>query len=81
MKTNVAIMSIILKDGEQAETVNALLHLYAGRIIGRMGIPYREKGIHIISIALDAPEAEIGELAGRIEALPGVRVKTVLAGE
>ena len=81
METKVAIMSIILKDGEQAETVNALLHSAADRVIGRMGIPYRTRGIHIISIALDAPEGEIEALAGKIGELPGVSVKTVLAGE
>lgn len=72
----VAVMAIIVEDREATEPLNALLHEYGDYIIGRMGIPYREKGINIISIALDAPQDEISALAGKIGKLSGISVKT-----
>ena len=56
MQTRVAVMSIILEDSACAEAVNAVLHQYGQYIIGRMGIPYRQRNIHIISVAVDAPQ-------------------------
>ena len=73
-------MSIIVEDMGSVEPINTLLHEYGPYIIGRMGIPYRERGISIISIALDAPDNTISALAGRIGNLPGVSVKTAYSG-
>ena len=76
METRVAVMSIIVENTESVEPINSLLHEHGQYIIGRMGIPYRERGISIISIALDAPDNTISALAGRIGNLQGVNVKT-----
>ena len=76
METRVAVMSIIVENGDMVEKVNALLHEYGEFIIGRMGIPYRKRKISIISIALDAPQNTIAALAGTLGTLPGVSVKT-----
>ena len=76
METRVAVMSIIVENGDMVEKVNALLHEYGEFIIGRMGIPYRKRKISIISIALDAPQNTTSTLAGKIGALPGISVKT-----
>ena len=76
METRVAVMSIIVENGDSVEPLNSLLHQYRDVIIGRMGIPYRERGISIISIALDAPQDAISTLAGRVGNLNGVSVKT-----
>ena len=76
METRVAVMSIIVEPPASVEPLNALLHEYGPHIIGRMGIPYRERGISIISIALDAPDNTISALAGKIGNLAGVSVKT-----
>lgn len=76
METRVAVMSIIVENGEMVEKVNALLHEYGEFIIGRMGIPYRKRRISIISIAMDAPQNTISTLAGKIGSLPGISVKT-----
>ncbi|MBQ2545683.1 MAG: iron-only hydrogenase system regulator [Clostridia bacterium] len=76
METRVAVMSIIVEDKEAAERINTLLHEAGDVIIGRMGIPYRKRGISIISIALDAPQDQIAALSGKIGRLPGVSVKT-----
>lgn len=76
METRVAVMSIIVENGDMVEKVNALLHEYGEFIIGRMGIPYRKRKVSIISIAMDAPQNTISTLAGKIGALPGISVKT-----
>ncbi|MGN1015773.1 MAG: TM1266 family iron-only hydrogenase system putative regulator [Faecousia sp.] len=80
METRVAVMSIILENRDVAEKLNGLLHEYGEYIIGRMGIPYRKRGINLIAVALDAPQDTIAALAGKIGALPGVRVKTAYSG-
>ena len=79
METRVAVMSIIVESGNTVDALNALLHEFGDYIIGRMGLPYRQKGINIISIALDAPQDVISALAGKVGNLPGITVKTALA--
>ena len=69
-------MSIIVENPEAVEKLNAILHSYGEFIIGRMGLPYRKRGISIISIALDAPQNTTAALAGKVGSLPGVSVKT-----
>ena len=76
MATRVAVMSIIVENPESVEKLNGILHENGQYIIGRMGIPYREKKINIISIALDAPQDTISSMSGKIGNLPGVSVKT-----
>lgn len=76
METRVAVMGIIVEDTSSAHELNALLHDYGKYIIGRMGLPYREKNINILSIAIDAPQDEISALSGKIGRLKGVSVKT-----
>ena len=65
-----------MENPEAIETLNHLLHEAGQYIIGRMGIPYREKGINIISIAIDAPQDVISALSGKIGRLKGVSAKT-----
>lgn len=76
METRVAVMSMIVENGDAVQRLNEILHEYGEDIIGRMGIPYRARGINLISIALDAPQDRISALAGKIGNLPGVSVKT-----
>jgi putative iron-only hydrogenase system regulator len=76
METRVAIMGIIVENTESVEALNALLHDYGKYIIGRMGIPYRERNLSIVSIAIDAPQNVISTLAGRVGNLEGISVKT-----
>lgn len=76
MNTRVAVMSIIVENSEGVAELNAILHDYGEYIIGRMGIPYRQKGINIISVAIDAPQDTISALSGKIGKLKGVSVKT-----
>lgn len=85
MQARVAVMGIIVENIDSVEQFNALLHEYGHYIIGRMGIPYRERSINIVSIAIDAPQDVISALAGKIGNLDGISVKTaysnVLADE
>ena len=76
MQTRVAVMAIIVEQLQAAEKLNPVLHEYGEHIMGRMGLPYREKGIHIVSVALDAPQDTIAALAGKLGNIEGVSVKT-----
>ena len=76
METRVAVISIIVNEGAYTEELNSLLSNASGYIIGRMGIPYKCKGINIISIAIDAPQDVISALSGKIGRLKGVTAKT-----
>ena len=73
METRVALIGIIVEQESSAAALNALLHEYGGYIIG---LPYRERGVNIISVVLDAPQDKIAALSGKIGRLPGVSAKT-----
>lgn len=75
-ETRVAVMGIIVENRDSTGELNELLHQYGNYIIGRMGIPYREKGVSIISVAIDAPQDVTAALSGKIGRLPGISVKT-----
>lgn len=80
MMTRVAVMSIIVENKDSTEKLNTILSQHSDYIIGRMGIPYRKRGINIISIALDAPQDTISAMSGKIGNLPGISVKTAYSG-
>ena len=75
METRVAVIAIIVEESSATETLNQLLSEAKEYIIGRMGIPYRAKGINIISVAIDAPQDVISALSGKIGKLPGISSK------
>ena len=75
METRVAVMAIIVSCPDSVEKLNSLLHEYSSYIIGRMGIPYREKKINVMSVAIDAPQDIIATLSGKIGKLEGINVK------
>lgn len=75
--TRVAIIAIIAQDNDASVAINELLHSYSKYIIGRMGVPYREKSVNIISVAIDAPQDIINSLAGKIGRIKNVTAKTV----
>ena len=76
MESRVAVIGIIVENPDSVQALNDILHEYGSYIVGRMGIPYREKGIHIISIAIDAPQDVISTVSGRIGRLQGISAKT-----
>lgn len=77
MESRVALLGIIVENKEEIERLNRILHDYAEYIIGRMGIPYNKKNISVISIVMDAPEAKISALAGKIGMLKGISSKVI----
>ncbi|MBE6763197.1 MAG: hypothetical protein E7553_02415 [Ruminococcaceae bacterium] len=76
METRVAVISAVVEDREAVETLNAVLHEYGDWIIGRMGLPYRKKNIHIVSVAVDAPQDVIATMSGKLGRIEKVSVKT-----
>ncbi len=79
METRVALIGIVIENYDSAEKLNRILHEYGEYVIGRMGIPYREKKMNIISLAVDAPMDIISSLSGKLGMLPGVSTKTIYA--
>ena len=77
MDTRVAVMAVIAQSCDSAEQINSILHDYREYIIGRMGVPHRDKSVNIICVAIDAPQDKINSLAGRIGRLSGVTAKTL----
>ncbi len=79
METRVAVIGIIVENMHSAESLNAIIHDYRDIILGRMGLPHRERGISIMSLAVDGSAEKINALSGKIGRLPGVTVKTAYA--
>ena len=76
-QSRIALLGIIVEDLSSADEINRLLHDAGQYIVGRMGIPYRSRGVSIISIVMDGPQDAISSLSGKLGMLPGVSVKTV----
>ena len=81
MEKRIGILAIIIENRESVPKANSILSDYASIIIGRMGVPYKEKHINVISIIVDGTTDEIGALSGKLGNLNGVTAKTVLAKE
>ena len=79
MDSRIALIGIIVENNESVGQLNTLLSEYSSYIIGRMGIPYREKNISIISVAIDAPSDVISSLSGKLGMLTGINTKTTYA--
>ena len=77
-ENRLAVISIIVENREVSPQINALLSEFGEYVIGRMGIPYKEKGVSVISIALDAPTEIINKLTGKLGMLSGVTAKTLM---
>jgi len=79
MENRIAILGIVVEEESSAEALNRLLSEYKQYVVGRMGIPYRQRGINLISIVLDAPGDAISALSGKLGTLPGISAKTLYA--
>lgn len=77
MDTRIALIGLVVEDFNAVSKLNEILHAYGDFIIGRMGIPHKERGISIISVAVDAPSDTISALSGKLGAIPGVNSKTI----
>ncbi len=81
MEKRIAVIGIIVEDKHAVEKLNSLLHEYGDIIIGRMGLPYRERNLSIVSIAVDATQNMISELTGKIGKIDGISVKTAYSNK
>jgi putative iron-only hydrogenase system regulator len=79
METRVALIGIIVNSSESVNRLNDILHEYSQYIIGRMGIPYQQRKVSVISIVLDAPQTVISALSGKLGMVPHVSTKTIYA--
>ncbi len=77
METRIALIGIIVEDTTATEKLNNILHDYGQYIVGRMGVPYRDKDVCIISVIIDATNDIISSLSGKLGMLDGITVKTI----
>ena len=77
METKIAVVTIIVTDLNAVQQINDILHTFGQDIIGRMGIPYKEKGVNVISIVMDAPQEKINSLSGKLGMIKGVSSKVL----
>ncbi|MDK2917945.1 MAG: hypothetical protein PWQ37_678 [Candidatus Petromonas sp.] len=78
MDKRIGVVAILVEDIENVQTVNSILSSYSDLIIGRMGVPYKEKNVNVISIIVDGTTDKIGAMTGRLGRLKGVTVKSAL---
>lgn len=79
LEKRIGVVGIVIEDLEQVPIINDILHQYGNIIVGRLGLPYREKGISIISLVVDGTTDEIGALNGKLGKISGVNVKSALS--
>jgi putative iron-only hydrogenase system regulator len=79
MDKRIGVIGIVIEDTSQIAEVNHLLHEYSHIIIGRMGIPYRERGLNVISVIVDGTNDDIGALSGKLGKIKGLSVKSALS--
>lgn len=77
METRIALIGIIVEDTKTIDRLNNILHSYGQYIVGRMGVPYRDKEVCIISVIIDATNDVISSLSGKLGMLDGITVKTI----
>lgn len=79
MENKIAVVAIIVSDTQAVERINSILHAFGEYIIGRMGLPYKEKNINVISVVVDAPQSVISSLSGKLGMIDGVSSKVLTA--
>ena len=80
MESVIGVVAIIVTDYQAVEKVNSVLHDFRDYVIGRMGVPYKEKNVNVISVVLDAPYETLNGLAGKLGMIKGVKSKLLVAG-
>jgi putative iron-only hydrogenase system regulator len=74
----IGVVGILVQRSESARNINAILSEYRDVIVGRMGVPYRERGLSVISLIIDGSTDKVGAMTGKLGRLEGVKVKTAL---
>ncbi|GIW49361.1 MAG: CopG family transcriptional regulator [Caloramator sp.] len=78
MEKRLGVVAIVVEDLERAEDVNSILHEFNSLVVGRMGIPYRDRGVSVISLIVDGTTDEISAMTGKLGKIKGVSVKSAL---
>ena len=78
MDSKISVVAIIVSDLNAVEKINALLHTFGEYVIGRMGIPYKQKGVNVISVVLDAPNEVVNALSGKLGMVKGASSKVLI---
>lgn len=78
MNKRIGVVGIVVKNLENVDKVNSILHEYSAIIVGRLGVPYREKDISIISLIIDGTSDEVSAMTGKLGIIQGVNVKSAL---
>lgn len=78
MDNRIGVVGIVVEDLEKSAQVNAILHSHSDLIIGRMGVPYKEKGVSVISLLIDGTSDEVSSLTGKLGKVSGIQVKSAL---
>ncbi len=79
MENSISVVAIIVSDTNAVQKINSLLHDFGEYIIGRMGVPYRQKNLNVISVVIDAPQPIINSLSGKLGMINGVTSKVLTA--
>ena len=77
MANVLAVLTIIVKSSDSVERVNQLLHSARDYVMGRLGLPIKERNVSVISVVLDAPQEVINSLSGKLGMLDGVSSKVL----
>lgn len=78
MENRIGVIGIVVEDLEMAEKVNLVLHMHSSLIVGRMGIPYKQKKVSVISLIVDGSSDDISAMTGKLGKIPNVQVKSAL---
>jgi putative iron-only hydrogenase system regulator len=78
MKSKIGVIAIVVEDFDRSQDVNQVLHEFGSIIVGRMGIPYRERGVFVISLTVDGTEDNLSALTGKLGNIPSITVKAAL---
>lgn len=78
-ETRISVVSIIAEDRRTAEQINTVLSAFGDYIVGRMGIPYRERGVSVICVVIDAPVEVVNTVTGKLGMLKGVTAKAIMS--
>ena len=79
MENKISVVAIIVSAPDAVEAVNSALHAFREYIIGRLGVPHKEKGVSVISVVLDAPLSVVNSLSGKLGMIKGVSSKVLTA--
>ncbi|NLM10351.1 MAG: CopG family transcriptional regulator [Clostridiaceae bacterium] len=79
MEKRIGVIGIVVENMDSTKRLNAILHEHADIILGRLGVPYRERKISVISLIVEGTTDQIGALTGKLGNLPGINVKSALS--